>query len=82
MFFYYDWTYILVLIGAGLSLWASSNVNGLIRKYQQVHTRNGLTAAQAAEHILHEGADFCAIGIQLRAAKCFRHPGFVKTVLP
>lgn len=30
--FYYDWTYILVLIGVVLSLLASSQVKGTIRK--------------------------------------------------
>ncbi len=54
MFYYYDWTYILVLIGAGLSLWASANVNGLIKKYRQVQSKTGLTASRAAETILHE----------------------------
>ena len=52
-YYYFDWTYILVLIGIGLSLWASSNVNGLINKYRSVNSSIGLTAAKAAEQILH-----------------------------
>ncbi len=54
MFWYYDSTYILVIIGAVLSLWASSNVNSVIRRYQQVRSASGLTAAEAAKEILHQ----------------------------
>ncbi len=64
MFYYYDATYILVLIGAALSLWASWNVNGLIRKYQQVRCQSGLTAAQAAETILH-GNDIYDVTVKM-----------------
>ncbi len=53
-YYYYDWTYILVLIGLGLSLWASHNVNGLIRQYRKVNSSTGLTAAEAAKHILND----------------------------
>ena len=50
---YFDSTYILVLIGAVFSLWASSNVNGSFKKYDKVRATSGLTASQAAEMILH-----------------------------
>ena len=50
---YFDSTYILVLIGAVFSLWASSNVNGSYKKYDKVRAKSGLTASQAAEMILH-----------------------------
>ena len=53
MFYYYDPTYILVIIGMLLSLWASHNVNGMIRKYSQIRSQIGITAAEAAERILH-----------------------------
>lgn len=54
MFYYYDWTYILVLIGLGLSLWASGNVNGLIKEYRKIDSSTGLTAAEAARQILND----------------------------
>lgn len=54
MFWYYDSTYILVLIGAVLSMWASYNVNGLIKQYRRVNSSTGLTAAEAAREILHQ----------------------------
>ena len=54
--FYYglDWTYILVLIGAVLSLIASARVNSTFNKYQRVRSASGMTGAEAAERILHQ----------------------------
>ena len=49
---FYDATYILVLIGALLSMWASARVNLTYKKYAQVHSRSGLTGAEAARRIL------------------------------
>lgn len=51
--FYYDWTYILVLIGAGLSFWASAGVSSTYSKYKKVSALNGITGVEAAERILH-----------------------------
>lgn len=53
MFWYYmDSTYILVLIGAILSIWASARVQSTYRKYEGIRSMSGLTGAQAAETIL------------------------------
>ncbi|MBQ9420772.1 MAG: zinc metallopeptidase [Lachnospiraceae bacterium] len=54
MFYYYDPTYILVLIGVALSLWASANVNSAIAKYRKVQSMSGQTAAGVARKILQE----------------------------
>lgn len=51
--FFYDATYILVLIGALLSMWASAKVNTTYKKYAQVRSCSGLTGAQAAQKILN-----------------------------
>ncbi len=48
----FDPTLILVLIGAALSMWASSRVNSTYRKYSQVRSMTGMTGAQAAQNIL------------------------------
>ncbi len=48
-----DPTYILVIIGLAISMFASAKVNSTYSKYSSVHSRSGLTAAQAAEMILH-----------------------------
>lgn len=48
-----DPTVILVLIGALLSMWASSRVNGTFRKYSRVRSMTGMTGAEAAQRLLH-----------------------------
>lgn len=50
--FYYDWTYILVLIGVVLSLLASSQVKGTFAKYSKIRSYSGMTGREAAEQIL------------------------------
>lgn len=50
---YYDPTYILVIIGAALSLLASAKVNSTFNKYSKVRSRSGMTGREAAERILH-----------------------------
>lgn len=50
---FYDWTYILVIIGAVLSLWASAGVKNSFSKYSKVRTANSLSGYEAAERILH-----------------------------
>lgn len=54
MYYGFDPTYFLVLIGALFSLWASSRVKTAFRKYDQVRAKSGLTGAQAAELILRD----------------------------
>lgn len=53
-FYYYDPTYILVLIGAVMSLWASATVKSTYNKYSRVYSYSGLTGAQAAAQILRQ----------------------------
>ena len=53
-FYYYDPTYILVLIGAVLSLWASAKVKSTYNKYSRVYSYSGLTGAQAAAQSLRQ----------------------------
>jgi len=49
---YYDWTYILVLIGALISFVASLNVNGTFKRYNRVRSSRNITSQQAAQAIL------------------------------
>lgn len=53
--FYYFWdpTYILIIIGLILSLWASSRVKSTYAKYSRVRSMSGMTGAEAAARILH-----------------------------
>lgn len=50
--FYYDPTYILVLIGVVICMMASSNVNRTFNRYSRVWSHTGLTGREAAEKIL------------------------------
>lgn len=52
-FYYYDPTYILVLIGVVISLWASAKVNNTYQKYSRTRSYSGLTGAEAARRILN-----------------------------
>lgn len=51
--FYWDPTYILVLVGMVLCLGASALVNSTMNKYSRVRNMNGMTGAEAARRILN-----------------------------
>lgn len=59
----FDWTYILVLIGAIFSLMASAKVNSAFNKYKHIRSASGMTGAQAAERILHQNGIY-DVGIE------------------
>ncbi|MGN8800511.1 zinc metallopeptidase [Candidatus Merdisoma sp. HCP28S3_D10] len=50
--YYMDPTYILILIGVVISLWASAKVKTTYSKYSRVRSMSGLTGAQVADQIL------------------------------
>ena len=56
--YYFDPTYLLVIIGAVLSIWASSRVNSTYNKYSRVRSMTGMTGAEAARMILTDSAMF------------------------
>lgn len=51
-YYYFDWTYILVIIGAIITIAASAQVRSTYSKYAKVRAFCGLTGAQTAEKIL------------------------------
>ncbi|MDL2226014.1 zinc metallopeptidase [Eubacteriales bacterium OttesenSCG-928-M02] len=53
-FFYYDATYLLLIPGILLALFAQLYVNSAYKKYQSVPTLSGFTGADAARRILDE----------------------------
>ena len=54
MFYYfYDWTYILVIIGAVICLAASARVNRVFAQYSTGRSHSGMTGREAAEQFLH-----------------------------
>ena len=52
-FYYFDPTYILVIIGAVICLIASARVKLTFNKFNKVRSMSGMTGAQAAERILY-----------------------------
>ena len=51
-YYYYDPTYMLIVISALISLFAQFLVNSRFSKYSRVRSRSGMTGAQVAERIL------------------------------
>ena len=52
-YYYYDPTYMLIIISALISLFAQFLVNSRFSKYSRVRSRSGMTGAQAAQKLLH-----------------------------
>ena len=53
MFYGFDRTYLLVLVAAIFSIWASARVNSTYNKYAKVRSMQGITGAEAAQRILY-----------------------------
>ena len=48
----FDWTYILVIIGIVITMWASASVKNTYKRYAKVAAACGLTGAEVARQIL------------------------------
>lgn len=57
-FYYYDPTYILVLVGVVLCLIASARVKTTFNKYSKIRNMRGMTGAEAAEQVLRGAGIF------------------------
>lgn len=53
MYYYWDPTYFLVIIGAVICLLASARVNSTYKKYAKVRSARGMTGADAARELLN-----------------------------
>ena len=51
-YYYYDWTYLFVLIGVVICMAASSRVRSVFSRYSRVRSHSGMTGKEAAEQIL------------------------------
>src|SRR5574344_61989 len=49
---YFDPTYILVLIGIVLTLWASAHLNHVYSHYARIRSMSGMTGAEVAQRLL------------------------------
>lgn len=54
MFFYYDWTMLILIPGILITLWAQARVNSAYSRYSNVHARCGMTGAQVAQRMLED----------------------------
>lgn len=70
--YYLDWTYILVLIGALISIIASLRVNTTFHKYAKVKSVSGMTGAQAAQKLLND-AGIYDVGIERVSGRLSDH---------
>ena len=52
-YYYYDWTYILVVVGAVICIAASARVKNVFARYSRVRSHSGMTGREASEQILH-----------------------------
>ena len=51
-YYYWDPTYILVVIGAVICMIASARVKGTFNKYSQLRSMSGMNGAQVAQRVL------------------------------
>ena len=56
--YYFDWTYVLVIIGAVLSIGASAHINSVFSRYSNVRCVKGITGAQTADILLRRASIF------------------------
>ena len=56
-FYYMDWTYLLIIPGLILGLWAQYQVNSAYRRYGQVQTRLGRPACEVAQDLLRRNGN-------------------------
>ena len=55
--FYYDWTYLLIIPGLILGLWAQHKVKGAYAEYSRISTRLGRTAASVVDDLLRRNGN-------------------------
>jgi len=72
MYYYMDGTYILVIIGALLTIIASARVKSTYSKYAKVRSESGMTGAEVAQKILR-GAGIYDVSVQRISGKLTDH---------
>lgn len=55
--FFYDWTYLLIIPGLILGLWAQLRVNSTYREYSRVNTRLGQPASAVVSELLRRNGN-------------------------
>lgn len=62
-YYYWDPTYILVVIGAVICMIASARVKGTFNKYSQLRSMSGMNGAQVAQRVL-QAAGICDVQVR------------------
>ena len=57
MYFYWDWTYLLIIPGLILGLWAQSRVKSAYAEYSRIPTRLGRSAAAVVDDLLRRNGN-------------------------
>ena len=55
--FFYDWTYLLIIPGLILGIWAQSKVKSTYAEYSRVPTRLGRSAAAVVDDLLRRNGN-------------------------
>ena len=55
--FYFDWTYLLIIPGLILGLWAQFKVKSTYEEYSRIPTRLGVSAARAVDDLLRRNGN-------------------------
>ena len=55
--FYFDWTYLLIIPGLILGIWAQSKVKGAYAEYSRIPTRLGRSAATVVDDLLRRNGN-------------------------
>ena len=51
---FFHWSYLILIPGTLLTLWAQSNIKGTYRRYSQINSSMGMTGAEVARAILEK----------------------------
>lgn len=57
MYYYWDWTMLLVIPGLLLGMWAQFKVTSAYKTYRKVHSRRGVTADAVAKEMLRQSGN-------------------------
>lgn len=57
-YYYYDWTYLLVVLAGIITLIAQARVKGTFQKYSRIRSRSGLTGVDTARKMLQYAGIF------------------------
>ena len=55
--FYFDWTYLLIIPGLILGIWAQSRVKSAYVEYSRIPTRLGRSAASVVDELLRRNGN-------------------------